>query len=507
MQSAFVSPASFAQERFWLASQIESADLSATLTWTFEIDGPLDVAAVRRAVNDLPARHEILRSRFAFVEGKLVQVVPESLTLSLPVEHTTSSPQEWAEDAARAAFDLGHGPLFTARLLRQHTDRHYLQLRFHHIVVDAWSVRILLDELGVLYHGGRLPDPAITYADFASWQRNSQRQALFDRQLSFWAGQLADAEPSELARESQVAPGSERVELPAQLVTNVRRLARNSRATLYMCLLAGFCAALRLDHPWIGVPIADRPDPRLADVVGPFVNTVVLDIDVSGDPTYADLLTRVRETILNAQANKDVPFEHVVRRVRPGRKTGENPLADTLFVVHSGGMPTLTLSGLSVRRVDITPPPPPVGLVASLVEDGVTVSGRLDYRSDLRPPRSAAQLVTDFQATLRGAAADPGRRLSELLPVVASPAQEDDRYPGQPATNAGDPTVMRDLCTIWAEVIGIDQVDPSDDFFEVGGYSLLAVQIISRIEERFGAKITIRQLFENPSVAELSRLL
>jgi acyl carrier protein len=509
--TAFTCPASFAQERFWFAHQVDPGDLSANLTWTFRIAGPLRVDQLRRALDTLVTRHEVLRTTFSTVDSRPVQVVRDAMSIPFDVEHSESDAWAWAEEAAEVAFDLARGPLVGARLLQKAVDLHYFQLRLHHIVADAWSVGLLLDELGTLYRGGTLAVPALQYADFATWQRDPRREPRFQDQLAFWTHRLTRSEPERLRRAHERSPGTVPVDLPGDVVDPLRKLAARHRATLYLVLLAAFCAAARLGRPRVGAPVADRPDPRLAAVAGPFVNTLVLDVDTTDDPAFSTLLARVKETFLDAEAHKDVPFERVVRQFGPGRREPAEPLVDMLFVLHTGGLPTLRLGELAVSRVATTPPPPPVGLVASLVTDGPAVRGRFDYLSDLDPPRSVDRLVADFRTVLEGAARHPDRPLSALLPpddagsstVSGATAPRTTPTPA-PAAN---PEIVRDLCAIWAEVLKIDEVAADDDFFDVGGYSLLAVQILALVEERFGVRLTIRQFFEHPTVAELSTLL
>jgi acyl carrier protein len=519
MHTTFTCPASFAQERFWLAHQLDPADLSANLTWTFRIEGPLRVDSLRQALNELVDRHEILRTTFTTVDGRPVQVVSRTLTLPLQVEHRECDGRTWAEAAATIPFDLVRGPLIDARLLRSADDLHYLLLRLHHIVADAWSIGLLFKELGILYGHGTLPALALQYADFVAWQRDPRRERAFAEQLAFWNDRLTDAEPSRLPHDSaqaaRRAPGSLRIDLPTELVEELRALAAERRVTLYMCLLAAFCVALRLRlreraHVVVGAPVADRPDQLLDGVIGPFVNTVVLDVDTSGDPTFGALLARVRDTCLDAQDNRDVPFERVVELLRPGRRPGSNPLVETLFVLHSRGLPYLRLAGLDVQRVETRPAPPPLDLVVSLVEEGRAVGGRFDYSADRYAPQTVARLAADFSAVLHAAAARPEERLSALLPDdglrrTAEPPRA--KAPPPVAAPSGSAEVEREVCAIWAEVLGVDRVEVDDDFFDIGGYSLLAVQILTRVEERFGVKLTVREFFEHPTVAELSGLL
>ena len=531
MAGGFPCPLSFAQERLWFAHQLDPTDPGYHLVWTFQATGPLDADALRLALNEVVARHEVLRARFVAERGKPTQWIADTLSLPLPVtdlrhlsEHERDAAAvRWVDEAERRPFGLDRGPLVTAALLRLTEHTHLLAIRLHHIVADAWSIEVLLRELGAGYR--RPPDavgpaqPALQYPDFAAWQRERHASGALEPALAYWRQRLAGARAARLPRSPATRrtqphrAGSQPVELTHDTAAAVRTLAAAHAVTPYMCLLAAFCVLLRhycgRDDVVLAVPVADRPEPGLADSVGPYLNTVVLRVDTSGDPSFLDLLARVRDACLDAQANQDAPFEHVVRELRAAG-TAEPPV-EVFFVLHSGGTPELRLTGVAVRRTDRPPQPPPMELVVVLIDEGRRLHGRFDYADELFDTPMMAGMVERFAAILDEAVHQPHRRLAELAPaapVIRFPADTPAESPPEPhATGPVAPRTAAAITAMWSETRELDGIDADDDFFDLGGASLIAVQIIARIQERFGVELTVRQFFENPTVAEQAALV
>ncbi|HEY0411492.1 MAG TPA: condensation domain-containing protein, partial [Candidatus Dormibacteraeota bacterium] len=325
-------PLSFAQERLWFIDRLDPGSAVYNIPVAWRLEGALDQAALERSLGEIVRRHEALRTVFAEVDEAPVQVVAPFGAFALPVEDLSGlgeADREAAvrrragEEAARP-FDLSEGPLFRAALLRLAAEDHVLLLVVHHIVSDGWSMGVLYRELSVLYEAYRegrtspLPELGVQYADYAAWQREHLRGEVLDRQLAYWKERLAGAPellevPTDHPRPAvQTFRGAhERIQLSVELLERLQALGRSEGATLYMVLLGAFQVLLSKysgsDDVVVGSPIAGRTRGEVEALIGFFVNTLVLRADLSGEPTFLDLLRRVRATALAAYAHQDVP--------------------------------------------------------------------------------------------------------------------------------------------------------------------------------------------------------
>ncbi|MFL6289706.1 MAG: amino acid adenylation domain-containing protein [Thermoanaerobaculia bacterium] len=431
-------PASFAQERLWFLDQLGhlgDGGAAYNIPAGLRLRGPLSVPALRAALDGLACRHEALRTTFALTdemtdemadEARVVQVVAPSLDLALPVVDLSGVPggealRVAAAEAARP-FDLARGPLLRALLLRTGGEEHLLVLVMHHIVSDGWSMGVLLRELARLYGGASLPPAAIQYADYAAWQRGWLQGEPLRRQLDFWRGRLAGLPPLlELPADRPRPPiqGTRggRAELP--LDAPLDALCRARGVTLFMALLAGVQALLgritgREDPP-VGTPIANRQRAETEAVVGLFVNTLALPADLAGDPTFADLLARVRETTLDAYAHQDLPFEKLVEELRPERDLSHAPVFQVMLVVQNAPLAPPAFAGLDLQPVDLDTGTAKLDLMLGVVD---RPAGRRMLRAehslDLFDRTTVARLLDSLAGLLAAAAADPGLRLSDL---------------------------------------------------------------------------------------------
>ncbi|MFD0381674.1 condensation domain-containing protein [Streptomyces stramineus] len=370
------------------------------------------------------------------------------------------------------------------------------------------------------------------YTDYSVWQREllgeeSDPGSVVSRQLDFWRKQLAGV-PAELSLPfdrprpamASYAGGSVPVELDAALHARLLELARSNGCTLFMVLQAGLAVLLsRLgagtDIP-IGTPVAGRADEALDDLVGFFVNTLVLRTDVSGDPTFADLLARVRETDLAAYEHQDVPFERVVEALNPERSVARHALFQVMFQLHTTPADSLTLPGLTT-----TPQPVPFGiakfdLTLDMAErhgaDGTPdgLHGELTYATELFTADTARRLAEDLAALLGTLAADPGKPLSALAGQAPRPAARSAaaEAPSAPAgEHTADSPTEQALCALFAEVLEVDSVAPDDNFFALGGHSLQVTRLISRVRAVLGLELRIRQVFQHPTPAGVAARL
>jgi len=436
---------SFAQQRLWFLERVEPGSPFFHLPAALDCRGLLDGAALARGLGEILRRHEVLRTRFALIERHPVQIPlslaePAAAALlpcidlsALPVRlslRDSELARLTAEEAGRP-FDLERGSLLHAALVRLGPDSHRLLLTVHHIAADAWSIGLLIRELGQLYAAfaaGRpspLPELAVQYADFAAWQRDRVRGERLDGLLRYWTGRLAPQPPRlELPTDRPRPPlqshrGARRpVRLEAAPVEAMRRLGGPAGVTLFMAVLAVFQAVLARhagqDDIVVGTAVAERPDPALDPVIGHFLNTLVLRSDLSGDPAFRDLLERVRETVLGALAHAELPFERLVEALQPERDLSRSPLFQVLFALRNEPLPALDLPGLALTPADTAAAAAQFDLVLSLEESAGGLAGWIEYNPDLFDGATVERLALHCGALLAGAVAAPGRRLSEL---------------------------------------------------------------------------------------------
>ncbi|HEX2204790.1 MAG TPA: amino acid adenylation domain-containing protein [Longimicrobium sp.] len=434
-------PLSFAQQRLWFLDRLEPGSTRYNVPVALRLSGPLDVAALEKAVDRVVRRHEALRTTFAAVEADAVQVIapPSAFTLAVePIEDADDGEAEALRRAraeADAPFDLARGPLFRARLLRMGAEEHVLLMTTHHTVADGWSIGLLFRELSALYAAfaeGR-PSPLaplpVQYADFAAWQRGVLGDHVLDAQLEWWRAALAGAPallelPTDHPRPSAPAHrgATARARLPRETAAALRTLGRREGVTLFMSLLAAYQALLGRcagqDEVVVGSAIAGRTRGETEGVVGDFVNMLALRADLSGDPTFRELLRRVRETTLGAYAHQDLPFERLVEALHPERSLQHSPVFQAYFVLHGAYFDVPDFPGLRVARVVVEETQAKFDLSLSATEGHDGIGLALHYDRDLFEPATARRLLGQLVRLLAAAAADPGRPLSALTTVT-----------------------------------------------------------------------------------------
>jgi non-ribosomal peptide synthetase component F len=349
-------PLSFAQQRLWFLDQLEPGSSAYTITAWRRFSGPLDLTALTNAFTELVRRHESLRTTFANIHGEPVQRIADPAPVALDIIDLETVPQtdrievakQTIQEQARRAFDLARGPLFRPVLIRLGPDEHDLLIMVHHIVADGWSVNIIARELMALYEAEQtgqsllLPAPPLQYADFALWQRQQLAGEAFETERQYWCKQLSGCPttldlPTDHRRSPRpmAAGASHEFALSSPLADRLRELRHREGATPFMTLLAAFKALLARytgqDDIVVGSPVANRGHVELESVVGFFANTLVLRTNLEGDPTFRELLARVRETCLGAYAHPDMPFEKLVEELQPERTLGQNPLFQISF--------------------------------------------------------------------------------------------------------------------------------------------------------------------------------
>jgi amino acid adenylation domain-containing protein len=424
---------SFSQQRLWFLDQAGRGGAAYVMALALEMRGTLDVTALERTLAALVRRHESLRTVFADVDGRPLQVVSEPAAWTLPVAQVSgeANARERMQEEISRGFDLARGPLFRAHLYRLAADAHVLLLAMHHSISDGWSIGILTRELGELYgrlcrgEAHTLPVLPLRYRDFARWQRSWLQGETLEALLSHWRSRLAGAPqvlelPTDRPRSSaQVERGaSYSFTLPLELADGLRALARREGATLFMTLLAGFTLLLSRysgqEELLVGTPVANRSRAEIEDVVGCFVNTLVLRADLSGDPSASGFLARMREVCLDAFAHQDLPFERLVDELRPSRDLSRNPLFQVMFALQNAPQQPLELPGISLRPLDLGRSTALVELTLHVWETAAGLSASFEYASELFEESTIARMAAHWRSLLEGMIASPERRVGQL---------------------------------------------------------------------------------------------
>ena len=430
-------PLSFSQQRLWFLDQLTPANAAYHIPASIRLTGPLNLAALRQAFTEIIRRHEVLRTTFALVEGQPVQVVgPVSelplLTIDLQgLNHTEQEARtlKLATQHVMAPFDLAHGPLLRTTLLRLNEREHVLLATMHHIVSDAWSTTMLVREVALLYDAfsrGRsssLPELTVQYADFARWQRDWLAGPRLEEKLKYWKQQLADAPllalPTDRPRPSdQTFDGATcfRV-IPESLCTPLRELSRQTGATLFMTMLAGFHALL---HRYAqqakiltGIPVANRTA-ETESLIGFFVNTLVLGSDFADDPSFLTHLERLRQHALEAYTHQDLPFELMVDELKLARDLSYNPLFQVMFIWDEAEAGGLELAELKVGGVATENLTAPFDLTVTVQESASQLNCAIQYNTALFDKASISRMLDHYEALLRSVVEAPQQRVSQL---------------------------------------------------------------------------------------------
>jgi amino acid adenylation domain-containing protein len=421
-------PLSFAQQRLWFLHQLEPDSAEYNEPLALRLTGPLDVDALRSALDAIVARHEVLRTRLvADADGRAHQVVDECTGAGLTVADLAGEADPFAAASAWVAadavepFDLARGPLLRAHLLRLGPEDHVLSLCSHHVVSDEWSVGLLRRELEALYAGVDLAPLPVQYADFAVWQRQWLTGPVVARQLDYWRARLEGAPslriPTDRPRPAVRSSAGARIEftVPPDVTAGLRAVARDTGATTFMTLFAVYTILLGQhagqDDVVVGTPIANRNRAEIEDLIGFFVNTVTMRVDLSGDPTVAELVGRVRREALNAYAHQDLPFEQVVDALVNDRDRSRTPIFQVLFNYNQGDVGGAAAGVESALGVTLARMPNPISVKFDLrlIFDDVDgeLSGGFEFSTALFEPATVQRWADRLQMLLRRVAPHP----------------------------------------------------------------------------------------------------
>ncbi|QIR40551.1 AMP-binding protein [Tolypothrix sp. PCC 7910] len=438
-------PLCLAQERLWFLDQLEPGNPFYNVPIAIHLTGNLNVGILEQSLNEVIKRHEALRTGFLSVEGRPVQVIVPDVKLSLPVVELAEANRDialrLATDLAQQPFDLTNAPLLRSQLLRLTQKEHILILCMHHIISDGWSIGILIQELAEIYKAfvqglpSPLPELTIQYADFAYWQRQWLQGEVFRQQLHYWQQQLSGNIPVLQLPTDRPRPAIQTFTGKKQFFTFTKELSAavkefNQRegATQFMTLIAVFktllyCYTKQLDI-LAGSPIVGRTKTETQNLIGFFINTLVLRTDFGGNPSFREFLQRVRQVALAAFAHPDVPFEKLVEELQPERNLSYNPLFQVMFILQNAPIPAIELPELTLQPQEVDSGTSKFDLKFSIWESAAGFQGSLEYKIELFNSTTITRMINHFEMLISRVIENPDIRVDELETILSETDRE-----------------------------------------------------------------------------------
>ena len=432
-------PLSFAQQRLWFVDQLEPNSSGYNSTSALRLNGTLNLMALERTFNEIIRRHEVLRTTFTVVQGRPVQVISHDQRLELSVVQLSNLPEagrevearRFANEDSQKPFDLALGPLLRVTLLRFGPEEHVLVVTMHHIISDAWSNGIIMREVSVLYEAflhsrpSPLPELLVQYADFACWQRQWLQGEALETHAAFWRARLGDHLPMLELPTDRPRPAvrtfhgaKHTMTFSQELVEELRALSRRNEVTLFMTLLAAFKILLRFhtkqDDIVVGTDAANRSRADTEGLIGFFINQLVLQTNLSGNPSFSELLSRLREVALEAYAHQDLPFDKLVEALRPERSLKYSPFFQVKFVLENTPTTSLELPGLAITPLEVESIGAKLDLTVLLHERSEGITGWIEYNSALFDASTVARMAEYFEILLRHVVDQPAARINDL---------------------------------------------------------------------------------------------
>jgi amino acid adenylation domain-containing protein len=441
-------PLSFAQQRLWFLEQLTPGNFTYNILVGVRLTGTLDARSLERSLNELVKRHEVLRTAFKTINGQPVQAIASNLELkileidlrSLPETERDREVERLIAAEAQQAFDLSQAPLLRAKLLHLSDSNWVLLLSTHHIIFDAWSMGIFIQELATFYQAfctgkpSPLPELSVQYADFASWQRQWLQGEVLETQLAYWKKQLGGNLPVLNLPTDRPRPAVQTFRgavhgftIPKAIAEEMTQLSQREKATLFMVLLAAFKTLLYRytgqEDILVASPIANRNRREIEELIGFFTNTLVFRTNLSRNPTFKELLGSVREVALGAYNHQDLPFEKLVEILQPERDLSHNPLHQVVFYLRNVPTPQIKLPGVTLSNLEIEGKTAKFDLLLALEEGLEGINGTLEYSQDLFDASTARRIAGHFITLLESIAANPEQRISNL-PILTKPEQQ-----------------------------------------------------------------------------------
>jgi NRPS condensation-like uncharacterized protein/pimeloyl-ACP methyl ester carboxylesterase len=544
-------PLSVAQNSLWFVDRMMPGLQGYNLPSVFKLTGPLEVDVLERSLTEFIARHEILRATYSAENGEPVQNIAPAYAVKLeivdmsdlsPISNETFFPLLRKE--TKTPFNLAQGPLFRIKFIRLGPEEHILFWMAHHMVWDGWSFDVMWDELAAIYpaFSKGLPCPltpmTIQYGDFARWQQERLNKKDMEKQLEFWRKQLGgDLQALQMPLDKPRPPirsyrGDRiRLDIPKPMIDSLKSFGDEENATLFMVLLAAYYVMLYRytgqEDLSIGSPMWGRERPETERLIGFFTNTVVLRAHLEGGPSFREVIRRVKKVLFDASANQTIPFERIVEQLPQISKT---PLFQTLFTYQDARNRPSHMGAIGIEQL-----PAPQTDVASFdmllwfKETPTELMGRLDFSSDLFTHETMDEFMRHFKGLLVAAVEHPDISIAEL-PILSEEEQRQllalrgksaqlnpaARFPDKTrfqsdktidAIAAPHTPAEEYVAALWRKLLGKNDIGIFENFFEIGGYSLLAVEMFSRIQKKFRLNLPLATLFSAPTIKEIALLL
>jgi amino acid adenylation domain-containing protein len=429
-----VADMSFSQQRLWFINELnDQSSSNYNIVSAFEIGGRLFINALIDAVKHVFNRHESLRTRFVLINGRTYQQIDNELELNIPIIDIEKADVEQCLSQQNSyAFNLIKGPLINVQFLRVSSTAHILLINMHHIISDGHSLCIFLNEISSLYRASiqglefSLPPLAIQFKDFAHWQRNILKGPVLEKQLDYWKAQLADSPallqlPLDRPRAATQSNAGDSIEftLSTHQANELRALSQNNQSTLFMTLMAAFklivAQSCNQDDINIGTPVTNRQRPELENLIGFFVNTVVIRSKVDYQISFLDFLSQVRETTLAAFSHQEVPFDRIVEELNPKRSQSYSPLFQVMFSLHSSETNAFTLADVDITTLEIETTTTQFDLSLNIVESANKITGFAQYNTDLFDRATIDHLLERYQRLIENISKDPDLSLNKLV--------------------------------------------------------------------------------------------
>jgi len=547
-------PLSFNQERLWYLEQLQPDTSVHNILHCLHLQGELNVAALEMSLREIIRRHEILRTTFPTVNGQPIQVICPDIDWTLPIidlqelplEQRKTQAQKLAAQDAKQPFDLTKSPLWCLKLLRLTKQEHILVRTIHHIIFDGWSDRVFLREVGVLYDAFSQGKPSplselpIQYADYAQTQRQWLQGEVFSSQLDYWQNHLSGISALELPTDYPPPPvpsyqgAYQPFELSQSLTQTLKKLSYQEGVSLFVTLLTAFKTLLYLyteqEDMIVCSPVVGRHQVESKGLIGYFNNIVALRTDLSGNPSFRELLHQISHVSSQAFAHQDIPLQKVAELPN----LVHTPLTRGMFILQNTPNPSLALDGLTVNSLYVDREIANFDLSLSLQEKLGKLTGGWQYKTALFQATSIAQIFADFQSLLEHLVANPDIQLSSLLQLLgkakpnqpltlnritsdaqSSKLEQESSNPKQlsaPTDHSTEYVEPRDLLelklvNIWQDLLGIQSISVKDNFFELGGHSLLAVRLFADIQTTFNKDLPLATLLQASTIEQLANLL
>lgn len=540
-------PLSFGQQRLWFLYQFEPHSSANNVPVVVRFTGDLNVPALEQSLQHVLSRHEVLRTTFPVVDGQPIQSIDPHVTLTLPIfdlQHFPVAEREaealrLATEEAHQPFDLTNGPTVRVMLLRLTDREHLLLWNMNSIVCDGASSDLFYQETIASYQAfargetPQLPVLPIQYADFAQWQRQWLQGEVLASQVNYWRQKLAGNLPTiklPFDRSRPVGVPTYRGDraarmLPKALETALTKLSQNSGGTLFMTLLTAFNVLLyrysQQEDLLISFASTGRGQAELEKSIGFFSNTLLLRTNLAGNPTFRELVDRVRQECVGAYRHQDLPFEKLVEELRPEQRQDRSPLFQVKFALNppwskGRGMAAVKLPDLTITSLFgyIYHGQTKYDLILVMREQDEGLGMVFDYNADMFDPGTIDRLLGHFQTLLEGIVANPDQPIAELpifdpteTPLVAWDGTATTDPAAEHEFIAPRNQLELELTKIWQQVLGIESIGIRDNFFELGGHSLIAVRLFAEIEQIWHRNLPLSTLFQAQTIEKLADVL